>query len=152
MMYFTNKLWLPATLALLSGISTCKGDNGRYQTLEEVRAKATKPDPTMGVYGDSIVWDAGSSRRLLPYEQDIFTGKGCVNVRLYDNVQSRQEKLDKDPGNTIAMAANSASPWCVDSGPLRKDMDESIKEPGFSHNLPIRFGDTGRDSAFLVLG
>lgn len=152
MMYFTYKLWLPATLALLSGISTCKGDNGRYQTLEEVRAKATKPDLKNRVYGDSIVWDAGSSQGLLPHEQDIFTGKGCVVARLYDNVQSRQETFDKDPGNEFVRAANSGSPWCVDSGPLRKDMDESINEMGVSDKLPIRFGDTGRDSAFLVLG
>jgi hypothetical protein len=129
------KAWLPTALLLLSG-------NAAAFDVQRLNSGLSLRDATW--LSGAGAWDAGMCTGLIEYKDQIFTGGGCVSVALYDNIDQRMiDRRNEVRGWDIP---NAYAPWCMDGS------NAVANTGGVNFGYDWAFGDTGKDSAYLVLG
>jgi hypothetical protein len=145
-MQCTSKVFFSAVLTVLAGLPVLAEIVHEPRNLKELAAPAgfavSNAPPAPPVYA----WDASKSQGISTFRDEIFTGGGCVTVLLYDNIVQRVA-VRRDTKRPEKAVPNGVSVWCVDSHPNLGGIDASLVV-GYN----TTFGDTGNESAFLVLG
>lgn len=129
------KAWLPIALLLLSG-------NAAAFDVQRLTSGLTLRDATW--LSGAGAWDAGMCTGLIGYKGQVFTGGGCVSVALYDNIDQRIQ--DRKSGVSGWDIPDAYAPWCMDGS------NAVANTGGVNFGYDWAFGDTGKDSAYLVLG